>query len=112
MPFINIVSNAKIKKEKEYLLPRNIIFELISKNGNEYTVLAKPYKPDQFTIKTGCFELDLYDITPVSLQLPAKISLSSPKKSKARAKSNIDSGKSKIIPVKSTLCIINSSKHF
>jgi len=42
-------------------------------------------KPDQFTIKTGCFSLDLYDIAP------AKISLSSP----AKSKSNVDSGKSK-----------------
>ena len=104
LPFINMVSTTAFKHEKEYLLPRNIIFELISKKGNEYTVIAKPFKKDQFTIKTGCFELDLYDITPVTLQLPAKISLSSPKKSKARAKSNIDSGKSKIIPVKSKRC--------
>jgi hypothetical protein len=104
LPFINMVSTTAFKHEKEYLLPRNIIFELISKKGNEYTVIAKPFKKDQFTIKTGCFELDLYDITPVTLQLPAKISLSSPKKSKAKAKSNIDSGKSKIIPVKSKRC--------
>ena len=89
LPFINMVSTAVFKNEREYLLPRNIIFELISKNGNEYTVLAKPFKPDQFTIKTGCFSLDLYDITP------AKISLSSPAKSKSKTKSNVDSGKSK-----------------
>ena len=64
LPFINMVSNTMYKDEKEYLLPRNIIFELISKQGNEYTVLAKPFKPDQFTIKTGCVSLDTYDIKP------------------------------------------------
>jgi hypothetical protein len=109
LPFINMVSNAVFKNEREYILPRNIIFELISKNGNEYTVLAKPFKPDQFTIKTGCFPLDFYDIKHTQqasqlaqLSLPAKISLSSPAKSKT--KSNIDSGKNNIIPVKSKRC--------
>ena len=108
LPFINMVSNAVFKNEREYILPRNIIFELISKNGNEYTVLAKPFKPDQFAIKTGCFPLDFCDITlaqltlPASLAPPAKISLSSPAKSKT--KSNIDSGKNNIIPVKSKRC--------
>jgi hypothetical protein len=103
LPFINMVSNAVFKNEREYILPRNIIFELISKNGNEYTVLAKPFKPDQFAIKTGCFPLDFYDIKPAS---PSKISLPSP--AKLKTKSNIDSGKSKgknnIIPVKSKRC--------
>ena len=98
LPFINMVSNAVFKNEREYILPRNIIFELISKNGNEYTVLAK-----QFAIKTGCFPLDFYDIKPAS---PSKISLPSP--AKLKTKSNIDSGKSKgknnIIPVKSKRC--------
>ena len=123
LPFINMVSTAKIKKEKEYLLPRNIIFELISKKGREYTLLAKPFKKDQFTIRTGCFPLDTYDIQPASLPLsatlatlPAKISSKisakiSSKKSiqspaKSKTKSNIDSGKSNknIIPVKLKRC--------
>ncbi len=104
LPFINMVSNAVFKNEREYILPRNIIFELISKNGNEYTVLAKPFKPDQFTIKTGCFPLDFYDIKLAQLSPSAKISLSSPAKSKT--KSNIDSGKNKnnVKPVKSKRC--------
>ena len=108
LPFINMVSNAVFKNEREYILPRNIIFELISKNGNEYTVLAKPFKPDQFAIKTGCFPLDFCDIkqaqlSPLAPLSPsAKISLSSPAKSKT--KSNIDSGKNNIIPVKSKRC--------
>ena len=109
LPFINMVSNAVFKNEREYILPRNIIFELISKKGNEYTVLAKPFKPDQFAIKTGCFPLDFCDIKQAQLSLPAqpaKISLSSPAKSKTKTKtkSNIDSGKNNIIPVKSKRC--------
>ena len=90
LPYINMVSTAIIKEEKEYLLPRNIIFELISKKGNEYTVLAKSFKPDQFTIKTGCFPFDFYDIVPT---VPTM--LSAPK---------ADSGKDKIIPVKLKRC--------
>ena len=97
MPYINMVSTAIIKQEEEYLLPRNIIFELISKKGNEYTVLAKPFKPDQFTIKTGCFLLDFYDIVSTKLSIP-----STPKAKKL----NVDTGKSKvnIIPVKLKRC--------
>ena len=100
LPYINMVSTAIIKQEEEYLLPRNIIFELISKKGNEYTLLAKPFKPDQFTIKTGCFHLDFYDIVPTNLS-----SLSKPISPKVN-KSNVDSGKSKdiIIPVKLKRC--------
>jgi hypothetical protein len=94
LPCINMVSTARLKEEEEFLLPRNIIFELISKKGNEYTVLAKPFKPDQFTIKTGCISLDYYDIVPTKLSAPnAK-------------KSNVNSGKNKgnIIPVKLKRC--------
>jgi hypothetical protein len=63
-----MVSTARWKSEKEYLLPRNIIFELISKDETEYnenykyTILAKPFNPDQFAIKSGCIPLTLYDI--------------------------------------------------
>jgi hypothetical protein len=92
-----MVSTARMKDEKEYLLPRNIIFELISKKGNEYTIIAKPFKKDQFTIKTGCFPLDLYDIEPIMLSTS-----SAPK-----SKSKVDSGKSKdnkVIPVKLKRC--------
>ena len=124
LPFINMVSTTQFIDEREYLLPRNIIFELISKNGNEYTVIAKPFKKDQFAIKTGCIPLDTYDIKPATLappappaQLstqtkpatPAKLSSiksnklsSSPKKIKSKA----DSGKIKdnIKAVKSKRC--------
>ena len=64
LPYINMISTTRVISEQEYLLPRNIIFELINKNGNEYTVLAKPFKQDQFTIKTGCYPTDFYDIVP------------------------------------------------
>ena len=107
LPFINMVSTAKIQDEREYLLPRNLIFELISKNGNEYTVLAKPFKPDQFTIKTGCFSLDFYNIIPTMLPtIQSTLSVT-------KVKSNVDSGKSKnnIIPIKLNRCPRGMVRH-
>jgi len=103
LPFINMVSNAVFEDEKEYLLPRNIILELISKNGNEYTVIAKPFKKDQFAIKTGCFPLDFYDIKPAPLSSIKSKKLSS---SPTKVKSKADSAKSKdnVKPVKSKRC--------
>lgn len=99
-----MVSTAIIKEEKEYLLPRNIIFELISKKGNEYTVLAKPFKPDQFTIKTGCFPLDFYDIVPI-VPVPSMLSKSKASSTPRAAKAaKADSGKDKIIPAKLKRC--------
>jgi hypothetical protein len=104
LPFINMVSTTQFIDEKEYLLPRNIIFELISKNGDEYTVIAKPFKKDQFAIKTGCIPLDFYDIQPASLPLSATLAtlapLSSTKSKKMsssppKVKSKADSAKSK-----------------
>ena len=108
LPFINMVSTARIQDEREYLLPRNLIFELISKNGNEYTVLAKPFKPDQFTIKTGCFSLDFYDIISTTLPtIQSKLSVTKVNKS------NVDSGKSKnnIIPIKLNRCPRGMVRH-
>ena len=117
LPFINMVSTTEFIYEREYLLPRNIIFELISKQGNEYTVIAKPFKKDQFAIRTGCFPLDFYDIKPaspatlsskMSSKLSVKKSVPSPVKSKT--KSNIDSGnsgkskKDNVKPVKLKRC--------
>jgi hypothetical protein len=110
LPFINMVSTTRIKDEKEYLLPRNIIFELISKDGNEYTVLAKPFKPDQFTIKTGCYPIDFYDIVaPAVPPTVAPKMLSTPPKAKPKPKPKpkVDSivvGKVKISPVKLKRC--------
>jgi len=108
LPFINMVSTTRIKDEKEYLLPRNIIFELISKDGNEYTVLAKPFKPDQFTIKTGCYPIDFYDIVaPTVPPTVAPKMLSTPPKAKPKPKPKVDSivvGKVKITPVKLKRC--------
>ncbi len=101
LPFINMISNTVFKNEKEYLLPRNIIFELISKKGNEYTVLAKPFKKDQFSIKTGCIPLDYYDIVPTTLSKLSQKDISiSPQKSKSKLSKN----KENIIPVKSKRC--------
>jgi len=108
-----MVSNAVFEDEKEYLLPRNIIFELISKQGKEYTILAKPFKKDQFAIKTGCIPLDFYDVTPAKLatltELSSKISPLKSKKlssSPLKVKSKADSGKIKdnVKYVKSKRC--------
>ena len=109
LPFINMVSTTQFIDEREYLLPRNIIFELISKNGNEYTVIAKPFKKDQFAIKTGCFPLDFYDIKPATPATPATLSSINSKKlssSPTKVKSKADSGKIKnnVKPVKSKRC--------
>ena len=100
-----MVSTTRFVDEKEYLLPRNIIFELISKNGNEYTVLAKPYKPDQFTIKTGCFSLNYYDIVPakISTSMPRKQSTTSSIKVK-KLIANLGKSKKNITPIKSKRC--------
>jgi hypothetical protein len=107
LPYINMVATTNFKHEKEYLLPRNIIFELISKKGNEYTVLAKPFKPDQFTIKTGCFPLEFYDITPTTMSELSSISSRSPSsllKVKKDSGKNIRKSKDNIIPTKSKRC--------
>jgi hypothetical protein len=98
LPFINMVSTTQFIYEREYLLPRNIIFELISKNGNEYTVFAKPFKKDQFAIKTGCFPLDFYDIAPTTPAPPTPLSSIKSKKlspSPTKIMSKEDSAKSK-----------------
>ena len=85
-------------------MPRNIIFEVISKNGNEYTLLAKPFKKDQFAIKTGCIPFDFYDIKSATLATLATLpkTLSSKQSLPKVKKSNVDSGKSKNIikPIK------------
>jgi hypothetical protein len=88
------------------LLPRNIIFELISKNGNEYTVIAKPFKKDQFAIKTGCFPIDFYDIKPATLAQLSSIKSNKLSSSPKKIKSKTDSGKIKdnIKVVKSKRC--------
>jgi hypothetical protein len=72
--------------------------------------LAKPLKKDQFTIKTGCFPLDLYDIVVPTVS-PTKLSTSSTPKPKPKPKPKVDSGKAdkgkakdKAIPVKLKRC--------
>tara|TARA_Y100000389_G_scaffold84999_1_gene81742 strand:- start:405 stop:2405 length:2001 start_codon:yes stop_codon:yes gene_type:complete len=68
LPYINMISNTLYKVEKEILLPRNIILELISKDNNEYTLIAKKYNEEQFKIKTGCISFDLYNIFSSSMK--------------------------------------------
>jgi len=68
LPYINMVSNTLYKVEREILLPRNIILELISKDNNEYTLIAKKYNENQFKIKTGCISFGLYNIFSSSMK--------------------------------------------
>jgi septum formation topological specificity factor MinE len=114
MPFINMVSTARWKSEEEYLLPRNLIFEVISKKetayneNDEYTILVKPFKPDQFAIKTGCIPLNRYDIVPSTIsyiQSPKKLSIqSTPSQLKVKSKSSSSKSKKVVIPVKLKRC--------
>jgi septum formation topological specificity factor MinE len=110
LPFINMVSTARWKNEKEYLLPRNIIFELISKKetayneNDEYTILAKPINPDQFAIKTGCIPLTLYDIVPSTISY-----IKSPKKQSIQSKS-LQSKSSSSESKKVVMSVIKNSK--
>ena len=79
LPYINMISTANMKSEKEILLPRNIIFKLVKISKNEitiknygtkndtythdiYHVEAYPMKKDQFKIKTGCKNYDIATI--------------------------------------------------
>ena len=65
--------------EKQILLPRNILFELISIENKEYTLVANPKKPEQFkVVKDSSIKADLYDIEGVT-KVTALIS-SNPKK--------------------------------
>ena len=49
--------------EKQILLPRNILLELISIEDNKYTVVAKAKKQEQFkVVKDSSIKADLYDI--------------------------------------------------
>jgi hypothetical protein len=49
--------------EKQILLPRNILLELISIEDNKYTVVAKAKKQEQFKlVKDPLIKADLYDI--------------------------------------------------
>jgi len=68
LPYINMVSNTLYKVEREILLPRNIILELVSKDDNEYTLIAKRYNENQFKIKTGCISFDLCNIFSSSMK--------------------------------------------
>jgi hypothetical protein len=54
--------------EKQILLPRNILLEIISIENKVHTLVAKPKKPEQFkVVKDSSIKTDLYDIEAVSL---------------------------------------------
>ena len=64
IPYIDMVSTTKFKKEKEILLPRNLIFELIKIEFLEYginkrkipiaTIKVHLQNKDQFKLTSGC----------------------------------------------------------
>lgn len=57
--------------EKQILLPRNILLELISIENNKYTLVAKAKKPEQFKVfkdnKDFSIKADLYDMVGSTL---------------------------------------------
>jgi hypothetical protein len=54
--------------EKQILLPRNILLELIAIEDNKYILVAKAKKPEQFkVVKDSSIKADLYDIEGVNL---------------------------------------------
>ena len=76
IPFINMINTTKYKHEKEILLPRNLLFTLISvdtikfssKSNIEVPIVsihATLSSPDQFKIKTGCIKYTVCNIRPL-----------------------------------------------
>tara|TARA_Y100000389_G_scaffold188952_1_gene212129 strand:- start:961 stop:2490 length:1530 start_codon:yes stop_codon:yes gene_type:complete len=77
LPFINMINTTKFKKEKEILLPRNLIFTLTGVIKMKVNPLASYEIPvlklhvsssykDQFKIKTGCYNYTVCNIRPIT----------------------------------------------
>ena len=73
IPYINMVTNTKFKGEKEILLPRDLVFKLISfreitistgKKTKIRVIKISKMRPDQFKLDTGC---NIYPIVNLSL---------------------------------------------
>ena len=81
LPYIDMVTTSKYKKEQEILLPRDIILKLIkitkdvpSKSSIKYVydiyhLEAYPSVKNQFKIKTGCKNYDLGFIEPMKMKI-------------------------------------------
>ena len=74
IPIIDMVRTTKFKQEKEILLPRNLVFELVSIDVIEYLKRHIPIAnikvhlqdKDQFKLTTGCKKFLLGNIVPYS----------------------------------------------
>jgi hypothetical protein len=74
IPIIDMVRTTKFKQEKEILLPRNLVFELVSVDIIDYLKRKIPIAnikvhlqdKDQFKLTTGCKKFLLGNIVPYS----------------------------------------------
>jgi hypothetical protein len=95
IPFVDMISTTKFKVEKEILLPRNLIFELINVElievGIHKTTLpigvikVHLQNKDQFKLTSGCKKFNIAKIIPYK---PAYIVDNKIKEKKAIAKNN------------------------
>ena len=60
IPFVKMDSTSQYKREKEYLLPRNIKITLIDKSKN--LIQISQAKPLQFNRYTGCKEFEILSV--------------------------------------------------
>ena len=75
LPYIDMKLTTKYKGEKEFLLPRNIKFEITDiipthiydKNYNKYVLKASSLHKDQFKFDTGCRLFHTCNIKPYKL---------------------------------------------
>ena len=91
VPIVDMITNTTFKREKEMLLPRNLVLkcckkELPYKHDNSeyekyevYHLHASLMDPNQFLIDTGCRLYPSLDIKPVTLALPKKKKTKQPK---------------------------------
>ncbi len=77
VPFINMINTTKFKKEKEYLLPRNLKYTITNilpaedpvtglKSGYIVVLQVSLTRPDQFSIKSNCKEYAYGIIKPIT----------------------------------------------
>ena len=74
IPYINMVTNTKFKREKEILLPRDLVFKLIGfrdmtlSNGKKIRIRVikiSKMRHDQFKLDTGCNIYPIVNIEPL-----------------------------------------------
>tara|TARA_B110000858_G_C17647075_1_gene400886 strand:+ start:9 stop:773 length:765 start_codon:yes stop_codon:yes gene_type:complete len=73
IPIINMITNTKFKKEKETLLPRDLVFKLVGfkdidiggKKWSIRKIKVSLMNPNQYKIKTGCDNYPTASISPI-----------------------------------------------